>query len=72
MHLELFVHADGKTARATVKAWWVSGKGISHATLMEGEPIPCEATESDPWVLLSSLYRELAARKALGPATPCG
>lgn len=62
MHLEIFVHSDESGTRASVKAWWHSGRGIHHAMLMERQPIAVPGDAKDPWMLLRGLYSALGER----------
>lgn len=62
MHLEIFVHSDGNQPTASVHAWWHSGRGISHAWLMERQPIEVPGDAKDPWMLLRALYSALGER----------
>lgn len=66
MHIEVFIHSEPTGARASVKAWWVSGTGTQTSYLLQSVPLPVDLGERDPWVLLRELYlalsRELAER----------
>lgn len=62
MHLEVFVHTDANGTRASVHAWWVSGRGIKHAYLMEQHPIEVPGDATDPWMMLRGLYAALGER----------
>lgn len=64
MNIEVFIHADSRGPRATVKAWWVDGGGVHHAELMSCHALTHSADEMNPWSLLSALWFELRDVKA--------
>lgn len=64
MHIEVFIHSTaGRPTTASVRAWWISGRGIHHAELLDRAELDMpEGCEQHPWEMLAALYAVLASR----------
>ncbi len=68
--ITMHIDAYSDTAKVSMWAKGVRGGTYTEAVLLENAPLETPEASKDPWVLLASAYRALAAERALRVREP--